>query len=161
MAAAALGVKLTGNIDNEVSVMGPISSPEIEGSLLLTDGSAEGFLIDKISGRYYYAPDGSLRLTEGYIKALCTEASLSGTMDGAQNLNFTLDITDMDLVALPISDETVTLDGFVNAQGSLTGTLTHPEFNGSISSDAVFINGEELKNILGTLTADGMHNKRV
>ena len=44
VAAAALGVKLTGNIDNEVSVMGPISSPEIEGSLLLTDGSAEGFL---------------------------------------------------------------------------------------------------------------------
>ena len=29
VAAAALGVKLTGNIDNEVSVMGPISSPEI------------------------------------------------------------------------------------------------------------------------------------
>ena len=65
MAAAALGVKLTGNIDNEVSVMGPISSPEMS-SLLLTDGSAEGFLIDKISGRYYYAPDGSLRLTEVY-----------------------------------------------------------------------------------------------
>ena len=43
VAAAAPGVKLTGNIDNEVSVMGPISSPEIEGSLLLTDGSAEGF----------------------------------------------------------------------------------------------------------------------
>lgn len=161
VAVAAPGVKLTGNIDNEVSVMGPISSPEIEGSLLLTDGSAEGFLIDKISGRYYYAPDGSLRLTEGYIKALSTEASLSGTMDAAQNLNFTLDITDMDLGALPISDETVTLDGFVNAQGSLTGTLTHPEFNGSISSDAVFINGEELKNILGTLTADGRHNNRV
>ena len=82
-------------------------------------------------------------------------------MDAAQNLNFTLDITDMDLGALPISDDTVALDGFVNAQGNLTGTLTHPEFNGSISSDAVFINGEELKNILGTLTADGRHNNRV
>lgn len=161
VAVAAPDVKLTGNIDNEISIMGPVSAPEIEGSLLLTDGSAEGFLIDKISGRYYYAPDGSLRLTDGYIKALSTEALLSGTMDAAQNLNFTVDITDMDLSKLPISDNTVALGGFVNAQGSLTGTLVQPEFDGSISSDSVIINGEELKNILGTLTADGRHKNHV
>lgn len=161
VAVAAPDVTLTGNIDNEISIMGPLSAPEVEGILLLTDGSAEGFLIDQISGRYYYAPDGSLRLTDGYVKALSTEALLSGTMDAAQNLNFTLDITDMDLSKLPISDDTVDLDGFVNAQGSLTGTLVQPRFDGSISSDAVFINGEELNNILGTLTADGRHNNRV
>lgn len=161
VAVAAPEIKLTGNIDNEISIMGPVSSPEIEGSLLLTDGSAEGFLIDKISGRYYYAPDGSLRLTDGYIKALSTEASLSGNMDAEKRLDFTVDITDMDLSALPIRDETVDLHGFVNARGSLTGTLAQPQFDGSISSDAVQINGEELTNILGTLTADGLHNNHV
>lgn len=161
VAVAAPDIKLTGNVDNEIIVMGPLSAPEIEGSLLLTDGSAEGFLIDKISGRYYYAPDGSLRLTDGYIKALSTEALLSGTMDAAQNLNFTLDITDMDLSKLPVDDASVELKGYVNAQGSLTGTLLQPKFDGSISSDSVLINGEELKNILGTLTADGRHNNRV
>ena len=86
---------------------------------MLYEGSAEGFLIDQVSGRYYYAPDGSLRLTDGYVKALSTEASLSGTMDAAQNLDFTVDITDMDLSQLPISDDTVALKGFVSAHGSV------------------------------------------
>lgn len=161
MAVAAPDVKLTGNIDNEISIMGPVSAPYIEGSLMLTDGSAEGFLIDQISAAYSYAPDGSVRLTNGYVKALSTEALLSGTMDAAQNLDFTVDITDMDLNALPIRDETLDLDGFADAHGSLTGTLAQPRFDGSISSDSVFINGEELKNIAGTLTADGQHNNHV
>ena len=161
VAVAAPEVKLTGNIDNEISIMGPLSAPSVEGSVMLTDGSAEGFLIDRISAAYYYAPDGSVRLTDGYIKALSTEASLSGTMDAAQNLDFTVDITDMDLSTLPIRDETVDLDGFVSAHGSLTGTLVQPRFDGSINSDSVLINGEELKNILGTLTADGRRNNHV
>ncbi len=161
VAVAAPDVKLTGNVDNEISIMGPLSAPSVEGSVMLTDGSAEGFLIDQISAAYYYAPDGSLRLTGGYIKALSTEASLSGTMDAAQNLDFTVDITDMDLSTLPIRDETVALDGFVSAHGSLTGTLAQPRFDGSINSDSVLINGEELKNIIGTLTADGQHNNHV
>lgn len=158
---AAPDVKLTGNIDNEISVMGPVSAPYIEGSLMLTDGSAEGFLIDQVSVVYSYAPDGSVRLTNGYIKALSTEALLSGTMDSAQNLDFTVDITDMDLSTLPIRDETLDLDGFVDAHGSLTGNLVHPRFDGSINSSSVHVNGEELKNIEGTLTADGQHNNHV
>lgn len=159
--AAGADVKLTGNIDNEISIMGPISAPAVEGSVMLYEGSAEGFLIDQVSGRYYYAPDGSLRLTDGYVKALSTEASLSGTMDAAQNLDFTVDITDMDLSQLPISDDTVALKGFVSAHGSLTGNLTQPVFDGSIESESVYVNGEELKNISGTLTADGKKNNHV
>lgn len=161
MAAFAPDFKLTGNIDNEITITGPLSAPEIDGSLLLTEGSAEGFLVDEISGLYTYSHDGSVRLTGGHIKALSTEADLSGTMDVAQNLNFSLDITDMDLSRLPISDATVDLDGFVSAHGSLTGTLRQPQFSGSINSRSVFINGEELKNIEGMLVADGGHNNRM
>ena len=53
VAVAAPDVKLTGNIDNEISIMGPLSATSVEGSVLLTDGSAEGFLIDRISAAYY------------------------------------------------------------------------------------------------------------
>ena len=83
-----------------------------------------------------------------YIKALSTEASLSGTMDAAQNLNFTLDITDMDLGALPISDDTVALDGFVNAQGSLAGTLTHPELTAASAVMRSLLTAKNLKTFL-------------
>ncbi len=161
VAVAAPDIRLTGNVDNEISIMGPLSAPSVEGAVMLYDGSAEGFLVDRISGRYYYAPDGSLSLTDGYIKALSTEASLSGSMDAGRNIDFVLDINDMDLSALPISDDTVNLDGFADLRGSLKGTLSQPVFNGSIASDSVFINGEELKNILGTLTADGKKNNHV
>lgn len=147
-------VKLTGNVNNIMFVKGTLTMPDISGKFLLTDGSAEGYLIDKIETDYSYQAN-NLVISDCDIVALSTEAKLNGRMDAEKNLDFKVDIRDIDLSALPINDDTVDLDGYANAQGTLTGTLSKPFFHGDVSSKAIMINGEELTDIQCKLDSDG------
>ena len=54
IAIVAPKVKLTGNVDNLVSLKGSVANPTIIGRVCLTDGSVQGFLLDKVQGRYDY-----------------------------------------------------------------------------------------------------------
>ena len=128
--------------------------PDIRGRFLLTDGSAEGYLIDKIETDYSYQAN-NLVISDCDIVALSTEAKLNGRMDAEKNLDFKVDIRDIDLSALPINDDTVDLDGYANAHGTLTGTLSKPFFHGDVSSKSIMINGEELTDIQCKLDSDG------
>lgn len=147
-------VKLTGNINNKMLITGTLSMPDVSGKFLLTDGSAEGYLIDKIATDYSYQKN-DLVISDCDIVALSTEAKLNGRMDAQQNLDFKVDIKDINLSTLPINDDTVDLDGYADAQGTLTGTLSKPFFHGDVSSKAIFINGEELTDIQCKLDSDG------
>ena len=50
-------VRLTGNVDNTLNVKGTVKDLSITGIFTLTDGSAEGYLIDKILTKYSYNND--------------------------------------------------------------------------------------------------------
>ncbi|WP_337366454.1 translocation/assembly module TamB domain-containing protein [Phascolarctobacterium sp.] len=152
--AFAPDVRLTGNVNNKMLVTGTLSSPNVVGQFLLTDGSAEGYLVDKIQTDYSYQ-ENDLVIRDCDIIALSTEAKLNGRMDAARNLDFKVDIKDIDLSALPISDDTVELGGYADAHGTLTGTLSRPFFHGDVSSKSIFINGEELTDIACKLDSDG------
>lgn len=152
--AFAPDVRLTGNVNNKMLVTGTLSSPNVVGQFILTDGSAEGYLVDKIQTDYSYQ-ENDLVIRDCDIIALSTEAKLNGRMDAARNLDFKVDIKDIDLSALPISDDTVELGGYADAHGTLTGTLSRPFFHGDVSSKSIFINGEELTDIACKLDSDG------
>lgn len=147
-------VKLTGNIDNKVRLTGNLAAPNLAGEFLLTDGSAQGYLVDKIQTDYSYQ-NGTLVINDCNITALSTEAELSGKMTADRSLAFKVDIKDIDLKVLPISDDTVALQGYVDAFGTLSGTLDQPFFHGDVSSKAVSINGETLTDIKCKLDSDG------
>ncbi len=152
--AFAPDVRLTGNVNNKMLVTGTLSSPNVVGQFILTDGSAEGYLVDKIQTDYSYQ-ENDLVIRDCDIIALSTEAKLNGRMDAARNLDFKVDIKDIDLSALPISDDSVELGGYADAHGTLTGTLSRPFFHGDVSSKSIFINGEELTDIACKLDSDG------
>lgn len=155
--AFAPGVKLTGNVNNKMLVQGSVSMPSVVGNFCLTDGSAEGYLIDKIETDYSYI-NNELVIKDCDIIALSAEAKLNGKLDSAQNLDFKVDLKSVDLSSLPISDDAVALEGYVNAEGTLTGTLSKPFFQGDVNSDSIFINGEELTHIECKLDSDGVKN---
>ncbi len=147
-------LQLTGNVNCKMLVQGTVAAPDVSGQILLTDGSAEGYLVDKIQMDYSYR-DSDLLIKDCDVLALSTQAKLSGRMDAEQNLDFKLDIKDIDLAALPISAATVALEGYADAFGTLKGTLTRPFFHGDVSSKAIFVNGEELNDIQCKLDSDG------
>lgn len=150
-------LKLTGNVDNQLHISGPFSHLHIQGEVNLTDGSVEDVLLDSAKGVYTY-DNGALVIKDGYIKALSTEIDVDGTMDAAQNLRFDLDVKNMDLNNLPIREEVVAIKGFLDAHGSVRGTVAAPTFMGNVTSRQITVNGEPLNNIEGTLTADGKHH---
>lgn len=145
---------LTGNLTNVMQVKGTASHPYVYGEVMATDGSAAKQLFSKVAGRYIYE-DGRLQLQNFVVDAFYGRVMLDGTMTKDQQLDFVMDATDVDLAHLPINDDTVDLDGKVNAKGHLSGTLTKPYFDGNVDSEKILINGEALTELQGTLASNG------
>ena len=154
VAAAGKDLQITGNVDNEVRLLGSLSHPHVAGKVNLTDGSAYGYLVDKAAGNYTY-DDGSIKLDNFIVHALATTITLSGTMDKKQNLDFAAQAENVDLEKLPVKDEQVALTGYVSATGTLKGTLEQPLFAGKVKSKAFTVNGQEIDNLDGSLVTNG------
>jgi len=148
-AAIAPDIALTGNLDNEVTVKGKISSPEIAGKMNFYEGSLNKYLLDDAVGEYSVT-GGSLYLKNFVIHALQTEIHLDGTVDKNKNLDFVMNASKIDLRRLAIPDK-VKVSGLVNLNGKLQGTLSTPLFTGELNSHSVVINGQEFTDIKGNL----------
>ncbi len=147
-------VPVTGNVSNVMQVRGTASHPYVYGEVHASDGSAVSQLYNSVDGRYSYE-DGALHLTDFVVNAFYGKVTLDGSMSADQKLDFEMEATNVDLDHLPIKDETVDLAGLLNAKGHLGGTLTVPFFSGDVNSDAIYINGEKLTDINGTLQSNG------
>lgn len=147
---------VTGNLSNTVKVRGPLSNPTVEGHVHAYDGSFNKFLVDEVDGSYRY--DGSvLTLKDFRVKALTAEAVFAGTVSRDGFLNLGIDAQNVRLQRLPWFREYVDLAGNVNFSGAVSGTLGRPHFTGVLSSDSVFVNGEEFTGVALSLTSDGGH----
>lgn len=157
MRLIAPDVSVTGNLDNIMQVRGTISHPFVYGEVHASDGSAMKQLFNGVEGRYSYE-DGRLKLQDFEINAFIAKAVLNGTMTKDQHLDFTLDAQNIDLAHLPIADDDVSLDGLLNANGHLGGTLLSPVFEGNVDSEQIAVNGEALTELQGTLVSNGKEN---
>ncbi len=141
---------VTGNLRNIMQITGPVSKPSVYGEVHATDGSAVKQLFNSVAGRYIY-DKGNLYLKDFLINAFYSRVLLNGTMTESGSLDFDLVAKDVDLAHLPIKDETVDLEGKINAAGHLGGTLAAPAFRGDVDSEKIYINGEALTEISGTI----------
>jgi translocation and assembly module TamB len=147
---------VTGNLTNTIQVQGPLSNPTFNGHVRAYDGSFNKFLVDEIDGDYTY--DGSvLQLKNFKMKALTAEATFSGQIGRDGRLNLGVDAQGVRLQRLPWFKEYVDLAGSVNFSGAVSGTVGRPLFNGVLSSDSVFVNGEEFTGVALSLSSSGGH----
>ena len=156
LAAAGLQdvITATGNLSNRMYITGTLSDPAVQGDADMSDGSVEGYLVDSLTGRYFYHK-GSLRLDNVVVKALSSTLKLHGVMDADRHLDFEAEATDVDLSRLPVREENVALAGFVSAKGLLSGTADTPLFAGNVSSEEFSINEVPVKNLKGVLVSNG------
>ena len=147
---------VTGNLDNELVLKGVVSNPSILGEIHASDGSAAKQLFNSVDGHYSYI-DGELTLKNFVVNAAIAKVELNGKMNKNRELDFLLDAQNVDLAHLPVKDDTLDLDGLLNAKGYLGGTLTKPYFKGDVISDEIFINGEKISEIQGTLKLSLIH----
>ncbi|MER2139730.1 MAG: hypothetical protein ABS965_06365, partial [Succiniclasticum sp.] len=156
LTAAGLRETLTasGNLTNRMHITGTLSDPGVQGDVNMSDGSVEGYLIDSVTGRYYYHK-GALRLDNIVVRALSTTLKLHGIMDADHQLDFQAEAADVDLSRLPIREKDIALAGYVSAKGHLTGTVENPLFAGDVTSEEFFINEVPVKNLKGVLVTNG------
>jgi len=144
----------TGNLTNHMYITGPLSSLSVKGNVDMSDGSVEGYLVDAVTGGYFYH-QGGLTLDNIVVKALSTTLQIHGSMDPDHHLDFQAEATDVDLGRLPVRNEDVALTGYASAKGHLSGTLEKPLFAGDVTSDEFQVNGVSVNNLTGTLVTNG------
>lgn len=147
------GERLTGNVDNEMTLTGPLENFNAQGRVLLTDGSFRGQLIAKSQG-LYKREQGTITISQFSIESLSTQIKLSGSISPDKELNFDIAAQDIDLerlnVALPYAAV-----GRAQFNGKLTGTTSAPIFNGQLSADQLMFNDQKITSVRSEVTFNG------
>lgn len=145
--------RITGNMDNVLFVTGTVKNPLIKGDILMTEGSYEGQFVELVKGRYEYSDD-ILSLHDFNIVIMQTKLLLNGYLHSSGELNFEINGDNVRVESFPQLEE-VNAYGGINLHGLLTGSIDKPMFNGTVKSDSVTINGQELRNINGEAWSEG------
>ncbi len=146
------GEQLTGNVDNDVTITGPMASASAEGRLRLTEGSFRGQLIARAEGNYR-RQSGTTEFRDFVVNSLNAEVRFAGTISAAGNLNIDVAAKDIDLATLHFNYP-YPVSGRAHFAGRLTGTSAAPVFSGEITSQSLKLNGQELTGINGEISVD-------
>lgn len=147
------GEQLTGNIDNEMVLTGPMNNVNATGKIRLTDGSFRGQLIAKGQG-LYKREQGITTISDFSIDSLNTQIKLSGSIMPSNELNFDVVAHDIDMEKISAKFPSP-LIGRGQFTGKLTGTPSEPIFKGQFDASKIVISNQEIKNVTGNVTFNG------
>ena len=144
-------ILLTGWFESENEIRGTVDNPYVHGYAHLYDGSYSGKLIS--DAKFDYTLDNQiLTLSDFTVQGYGAVIRGSGTASES-SLNIDLDGKNIDIGRLLVNTD-YDVKGYVQAKGHIGGSLYNPNFNGSVTSNFLTINGEGITNISGTLYAD-------
>ena len=152
LAIKFLPIKVTGFFDNKMHIAGPINNPQFAGKFQLYEGSAQGFLLDKVQATYRYQ-ERELLLTDTEISSLQATFYINGKLTNDGKLNFALHAQKINLSRLPINKE-YTPEGYADFAGALTGTINQPVFTGSVQAARIKILNQEFTDFAGNLKSE-------
>lgn len=147
------GERLTGNVDNEVTVTGTLGDLTAVGKVKLTEGSFRGQLIAKAEGSYR-RQGGATELRDFVVDSLNAQVRFGGTISADGQLAFDVSARDIELSSLYMNFP-YPVAGRANFDGRLTGTPQAPVFSGEIAAKSLRLNGQELSDIGGRLSVNG------
>lgn len=147
------GEKLTGNVDNEVTLSGPFNKINISGKLKLAEGSFRGQLIAKAEGSYK-RENGITTINDLIISSLDTNIKLSGIIGQGSELNLDVSAQNLDVSRLQINLP-YPLSGKANFSGSLTGTPSSPLFSGHLTADNLVFKDQKFRQVSGDINLAG------
>lgn len=144
---------LTGEIDNTIRVQGTFDNPELVGYIEMHYGSYQGILISGMRGDYYIEDGDKFRLQDFEIITPMIDMVLNGTLNIK---NYALDMVvhgrEIDLKRFK-NQFPYPVSGVGKFEGIIAGSVDVPKFDGQLTSDSLFFNGVELKNITGHIGA--------
>lgn len=146
------GERLTGNVDNELTITGPLASLSAAGHIKLTEGSFRDHLIARAEG-HYRRQGGVIELRDFVVNSLGAEVRFAGTIAADNSLSLDVAAKDIDLAAVHVNFP-YPVAGQAHFAGRLTGTPAAPVFSGGITASNLKLNGQELTDIAGEISVD-------
>lgn len=147
------GEQLTGNVDNDVRLTGPLNNISASGHIVLSEGSFRGFLIASGSGGYALS-NGQTTISDFVIHSLNTQVKIGGVIDPNQQLDLDITAQDVDIAKLHLRSP-YPIAGQAAFAGKLRGTPTSPVFTGRLSAERLSFNAQQLEQVAGDLNIVG------
>lgn len=148
--AIAPDLPITGNVDNTIHLTGNLQDIKAQGNLHFYEGSLNGILISQIDGSYDYL-DGAVRLNDFVIISPFIKATLAGTIDQNQEMNFKFKASEILIDKLQV-ELPYPVSGKASFDGVLTGKVGGLNFDGILQADDIVLNGQQIDDIYGHLT---------
>lgn len=149
----APGEQLTGNIDNDITLTGPLDNLNIQGKINITDGSFRGQLITAAKGSYN-RENGIARINDFLINFLNSTVKISGVINKGQEMDLTIDSQNFEVGKLRLNLP-YALTGKANFKGRLTGTPQQPFFSGDLTAGSLIFKDRELTDVSGEIKVAG------
>lgn len=142
---------ITGWMTSTNQIRGTLSNPMVRGQFHAWDGSIYGKLYSDIKADYTY-------VNHNLYVPIFSGTSYGATIMGAGNiqngqLNFNFLGNDIDLGPI-LSNVPGHIQGYAAVQGQLRGSLANPKFSGQMASQSIIMNGSQLTNLQGSVSAD-------
>lgn len=155
MQAVAPDQKLTGNVDNVITITGTLKDPNVVGYVHFYQGSYNGIFVNGMDGDYYIK-DRNLILQDFHVFTPWLDVDFNGTIDKEGKLDLAAKVHEINLSRynknLPIP-----LQGKARFNGKLTGDLANPLFEGKLEADDLAANGQEITNVGGIVRYENRH----
>ncbi|MBP2649977.1 MAG: hypothetical protein H6Q74_802 [Firmicutes bacterium] len=147
------GENLTGNVDSQIWITGPMAAYNAEGQVRLYEGSFRGQLVNNIQGSFR-RKNNITELNNFEIEALNAKAKLFGTISADNSLDINILAQDVELAELHINYP-YPVKGKARFNGKLTGNVDNITFHGSIAGEGIVLNGQKLKDVSGEIDING------
>ena len=146
--------KITGDIDNIVTVTGTLDNPSVVGYISSHRGSYNGYLLSGMEGDYTMQ-NGVLTVQDFHIYSPLVDMDLNGTVAvDTRKLDLAVAVHDIDLrrfeKKLPYP-----IEGHGVFDGHIFGTLDEPIFDGKLTARTLTLNGETITDAAGEVHMRG------
>lgn len=132
-------IKLTGNVDNVITITGTLKNPHIEGYVDFSQGSYNGMFLNRMEGDYEL-DEGVLKVIDFHIFTPWIDMDLNGTMEADGTLAMDVKGHEIDLKRYN-SQLPFPVEGRARFGGRITGTRDNPVFYGDMAADTIMVNG--------------------
>src|SRR3989441_3975784 len=149
---AKIPLDVTGTVDGTVRLTGTFNDPRADGAVTLTDGFVGGQPVDRAIAAFRWT-GGGLQLDEALLEVNASRIAIHGSVDQHGQLALSFATTDFDLHdAAALRNGAVHIDGAINLEGTLSGSLTAPTVTAALSSTTIRLNGQPVDRVEGTLS---------
>ncbi len=148
---AKVPLDVAGTVEGSVRVTGTLRDPLADGSVVLTGGLVQGQQVERASAAFRWTGT-TLYLDDALLEVNASRIAMRGSVDQQGRLALDVAAKAFNLAGVAaLRNDALRVEGAVDLNGTLGGTLGAPEVTASVSSTTLRLNGQPVDRAEGTV----------